>query len=60
MDYEKEVDESTIPIRFKSMTCQVVECIYNEKPSCSHEWVELDENGTCIFKQISKAVKIKN
>ncbi len=51
MDYEKEEHELTIPIRFKNLTCQVNECIYNNRPSCKHEWVELDDNGTCIFKE---------
>jgi len=48
MSFEKD-DGLTIPIRFKSMTCQATDCIYNEKPSCSHDWAELDESGTCIF-----------
>ncbi len=37
--------------KFKSMICRAVQCVHNQKtnPICMHEWVEIEDNGRCIF-----------
>jgi hypothetical protein len=37
--------------KFKSMICRAKNCKHNqkEKPICKHEWVEIEDNGRCIF-----------
>ncbi len=39
------------PNKFKSMICRAKNCKHNqkEKPICKHEWVEIEDNGRCIF-----------
>lgn len=49
MSYEQETE--VVSNEYKSMTCQVTNCIYNEKPICTQDWVELNEQGCCIFEQ---------
>jgi len=54
MSYKQE--KSVIPIEFKQLTCQAVNCVHNKGPACSHEWMELDETGRCIFLSIERVV----
>ena len=47
-----ESNQYVIPNRFKFLTCQRVDCMYNTKPLCKCSHVELDDKGTCIFYSI--------
>ena len=44
-----ETNQYVIPKKFKLLTCQRADCMYNEKPLCSLSHVELDDKGMCIF-----------
>ena len=48
MSYD-DLKEVVVPKKFKQLTCQAKNCEYNLGPSCSHDWMELNELGECIF-----------
>lgn len=57
MSYDKE----KLPIvsdKYKFITCQVAECLYNTRPGCNHEWIELDAGGSCIFRTLEPIDKV--
>ena len=59
MSYDK--DESlVISDKIKSMTCQATGCLYNTQPGCNHGWVELNADGTCIFKNLEANERVVN
>ena len=54
MSYKQE--NHAIPREYKQVTCQAVHCVYNMEPACSHDWMELDDQGRCIFINIERVV----
>ena len=57
MSYDK-IENPVISDKYKSMTCQANDCLYNTRPGCNGEWVELDASGKCIFKTTEPLEKV--
>ena len=49
-----DIKDYVIPKDFKQLTCQTEGCEYNLGPACSHDWMELNERGECIFNTTAK------
>jgi len=49
MSHDKK-PEFVYLVAVKDVTCRA-ECVHKdkEKPRCTHEWIELDHPGRCIF-----------
>ena len=46
----QDTNPNVINNDYKRLTCQASHCEYNDRrASCTHEWMELDDHGICIF-----------
>ncbi len=56
---QNQINDSVIPNKFKQVTCQATLCKhYKWRATCTAEYLELDEHGTCIY--FTRKQKISN